>query len=409
MNTNICRVTKESDIDEIVSENTHKLIFIMVGARNCQNSMVMRKEFIHLSKENDDIMFIFVDMTDFVRNDKTKYLKDVQELPSFIYIVGNNQVAFVGPMDKLNEQLKKAIQTLMVVKERIDSTKRDLLEQENKKNIVERKVELLNMFREFQNNGIQLSKYYNLDSNLNEMIIEYKNIVTKLQNQEQQMPQQQMPQQQMPQQQMPQQQMDQQQMPQQQMPQQQMPHQQMPQQQMPQQQLQNDDIKDNNSDISDNLNNTIQQDEQNKHLTLIKEQQTQLAEQQAQLEAQRYLFEQQKAQLKLEFEQQQEALRQLKLQQNIQGQSISQTQNQTQQNEHVYQDNHINQDRQFHQDNQVNQEVVNNVNSKNSNKSDKVKQIEKLNMLNKHMQNENLNKLMYIKKIQEMKIKEEKY
>src|SRR3990167_7027 len=81
---NLYRITSESNMDEIMSDNTDKLCIVMFGTKTCPPCRIIKPHFIKLSQEATNCMFLYVNLNDY--EDYTyKYTNDIHETPMFIY------------------------------------------------------------------------------------------------------------------------------------------------------------------------------------------------------------------------------------------------------------------------------------------------------------------------------------
>lgn len=194
---NLCRVIKESDIDVILKNNTEKLVLtiIMFSSKDCQPCQQIKPTFISLSKENKDIYFIYVDITEFKVN-HNKYTASLESTPHFVFYFGGVQIAHLSGSDS-NNLCSGVIQIKKIIAEKIlESKQNDNKESEHnntsdsetsttKVNIMQRKLNLLQKLKEFETVGCILTKPFTIESNYDDLLKEYELHVQKIRKQHQ--------------------------------------------------------------------------------------------------------------------------------------------------------------------------------------------------------------------------------
>ena len=94
---NLFRVGNDTDLDEIITKNTDKLILLMIGSKNCPQSTVVKPKFIDLAKNDQESLFVFIDITKFTEINK-KYLSDLQGTPKFVFYFNTTNLGCIyGP------------------------------------------------------------------------------------------------------------------------------------------------------------------------------------------------------------------------------------------------------------------------------------------------------------------------
>ena len=192
MNQNIFQVINESHFNEILSNHTQDLVVVMISSKDCAPCRLIKPKFVELSKQHKDIFFVYVDRSNYVPTEN-KYFTEFEYTPTFVFYFGRNKIAFVEGGHE--PSLVKAI---LVLKQKIEDKRQEIQQQElilenqklqelanlNLKQqqppiteeliLLNKKMELLNKLRELNNMGARLTKNYNLDSSVDELMFEYQ-------------------------------------------------------------------------------------------------------------------------------------------------------------------------------------------------------------------------------------------
>lgn len=202
MNQNIFQVINEDHIEEILDQNRQSLIIVMLSSKNCPPCKEFKPKFISLSKQYRDILFVYIDRTNY-RLTQGKYFQEFEFTPTFVFffnknkimdIVGVHEMAFMKSMLEIKQKIDFERQQMQEAEKKLEQQKLDDInrmnlnkndeEQLNKKNLVDsellqKKMVILNKLRELMNNGVKLSKNYNLESDYNEMLMELQYLTQK--------------------------------------------------------------------------------------------------------------------------------------------------------------------------------------------------------------------------------------
>jgi len=183
MTNNIYQVIKEKDLNEIINDHPQDLLLIMYSSKTCGPCKKIKPLFINMSKENEDSFFVYIDINNY-DGDISKYTNGFEGTPKFSFYFNKNEIAIIYGA---NEQVLK--DTYMKLKMKILEKMREFIEQEeqkkhnenkqhiendktdNKNNI--EKIELLKKLHELTQNGVELTKNYDFNSDYNELLAEY--------------------------------------------------------------------------------------------------------------------------------------------------------------------------------------------------------------------------------------------
>jgi thiol-disulfide isomerase/thioredoxin len=189
MENNIFQVTEEQHLDEILQNNAQKLTLIMYSSKTCGPCKLIKPKFVFLSKQNKDCFFAYIDINAFVSTTR-KYIMNVECTPKFSYYFGGKEVA---SFNGAHEQA--LIDTLTLLKDKIEAKRKETLQKElllskqtqleiennhvmdnvnHNTDLMPKKIEILKKLRDLVQNGVILTKAYNLTSNYEEMLAEYE-------------------------------------------------------------------------------------------------------------------------------------------------------------------------------------------------------------------------------------------
>lgn len=202
MEQNIFQVVDENHLNEILAEHSENLVIIMYSSKTCGPCKTIKPKFISLSRQYPDTFFIYVDRLNYkiVTN---KHFNEYQFTPTFLFYIGNSQVAYVEGAHE-----PALVKTLSILQQKIDEKKKEIIEKEksiesqkileleklkleamgnnkpkgikndsmNNQNIenMTKKMDLLNKLRELAQTGVKLTQNYNLDSDFEMMLYEYQ-------------------------------------------------------------------------------------------------------------------------------------------------------------------------------------------------------------------------------------------
>lgn len=122
MNQNLFKVLSEEDMDEILDDNSRRIVVVMYASKTRGKSMKL--DFAKIAEKNKDTFFVYLDVNDY--KDKTyKYTKDLERLPKFVLYYNHDMAAHV-----IGEDKDALIKVLLKVKELIADRLRK--EMENK-------------------------------------------------------------------------------------------------------------------------------------------------------------------------------------------------------------------------------------------------------------------------------------
>ena len=219
---NIFQVLKETDIEEILEEHTQSLVLIMVSSKGCPPCAEIRPKFIKLAKDNPDCFFVYIDRSNFIPP-KSDFFKGENVTPKFLFYFNIQEIAEI-----IGAHEDAIVKTLHHIKSKIEAKKKEFLEKEFKEKekdsdkeketvlkkvldkpldkplekpidkslqkplekdsvkkvdeqVILKKLDLLKKLYELSQNGFKLTQNYNLDSNIEQMQMEYE-IVVKNQN-----------------------------------------------------------------------------------------------------------------------------------------------------------------------------------------------------------------------------------
>ena len=164
MSSNIYQVLKEVDLNEILNDQSQSLVLVMFSAKNCKPCSQIKPKFINLSKENPKSHFVYIDVDNFENN-----TFEIQGTPKFLFYFDNQVIAEI-----LGAQEESLSNTFSNIKNKIESKKKEYSKQETISEDIEQKIQLLKKLYELSQSGAKLSKFFNLDSDLEEMKMEYE-------------------------------------------------------------------------------------------------------------------------------------------------------------------------------------------------------------------------------------------
>lgn len=110
---NLYKVLSEENLDSIINNNLDKIIVIMYSSPTCNWCKKIKPFFITFSKDNQDAMFIYINMPEY-KPTTNKYTQNVTGLPLFRYyyykqviaeIVGCNQESLVTTFNDLTTKI----------------------------------------------------------------------------------------------------------------------------------------------------------------------------------------------------------------------------------------------------------------------------------------------------------------
>ena len=92
MTNNIYRVINEPDLNEILLDNSHRLVCVVFLTKNADPQLNIKKCFIQMAYENPNNFFIYIDLNSFTFTEK-RFTFD--RLPTTFYYLDNEEIANV--------------------------------------------------------------------------------------------------------------------------------------------------------------------------------------------------------------------------------------------------------------------------------------------------------------------------
>ncbi len=103
MLSNIYQVINESDLDEIFTNHSDKIIIVMYAKRKCKPCRKFKSTFVEISKKYNESIFLYIDVENF--ENTGKYISKIKSTPTFKYYYDNEQlVTICGPDKKIFEE-----------------------------------------------------------------------------------------------------------------------------------------------------------------------------------------------------------------------------------------------------------------------------------------------------------------
>ena len=111
MTNNIYRVINEQDLNEILSENSHRLVCIVFLTKYADSQLNIKKCLIKLAYENPNNFFVYIDLNSFVFTEKRFTF---ERLPITYYYLDNEEVANVqgNNVDKIYDTFNQLIKLI---------------------------------------------------------------------------------------------------------------------------------------------------------------------------------------------------------------------------------------------------------------------------------------------------------
>lgn len=180
MNKNICQVVDESQLDKIMHDRISKLTLIMYSSKMCAPCKQFKPKFVDLAKINKDVYFVYVDASNY-KTIENKYFQTCKVTPMFLYyfnntecarIVGPNEPVIISFIKQLEEKIEAKRVQLQLEKQQLEIPKPIFKNPDTE--LMEKKILLLNKLIELCNNGAKLTNNYNLDSDYEDILFEYR-------------------------------------------------------------------------------------------------------------------------------------------------------------------------------------------------------------------------------------------
>jgi len=171
---NIFQVLNHSHLDEILKDHLTNIVVIMYSTKTCQPCLSIKPTFIQASRDNPNIFFVYIDTNNFQDTLDKKYTENIKMVPHFSFYYSNKRVVdFKGPNKTLFltevAKLKKNLES------QIQKVKNQYSEQDKIK------LDLLNKIHGVENTyGIKISKYYDINSTIEELNSEHNLQLKKL-------------------------------------------------------------------------------------------------------------------------------------------------------------------------------------------------------------------------------------
>jgi len=111
MTNNIYRVINEPDLNEILLDNSHRLVCIVFLTKNADPQLNIKKCFIQMASENPNNFFIYIDLNSFTFTEKRFTFN---RLPTTFYYLDNEEIANVqgNNTDKIYDTFNQLIKLI---------------------------------------------------------------------------------------------------------------------------------------------------------------------------------------------------------------------------------------------------------------------------------------------------------
>jgi hypothetical protein len=111
MTNNIYRVINEPDLNEILLDNSHRLVCFVFLTKNADPQLNIKKCFIQMAYENPNNFFIYIDLNSFTFTEK-RFTFD--RLPTTFYYLDNEEIANVqgNNVDKIYDTFNQLIKLI---------------------------------------------------------------------------------------------------------------------------------------------------------------------------------------------------------------------------------------------------------------------------------------------------------
>lgn len=181
MSQNIFQVLDEQHIDEILEDHQTQITIIMFSSKPCPHCKMIKPKFVDLAKQEGDCFFIYVDITNF-KTTKGTYTKALESTPYFAYYIHGQQLANITGAHE-----QALVKTLHAIKEKIATKQQSQTQSQEQPQDIAKKIEVLNKLRLLGQRGGKLTKNYNLESDYDELLLEYERITKPTQDQQAQL------------------------------------------------------------------------------------------------------------------------------------------------------------------------------------------------------------------------------
>jgi len=184
MVNNIVQVIKSDHLKELMNKHINDLIVVMYSSKKCGPCQTIKPTFIKLSKDNLDCFFIYVDMGNFT-GELSEYTSSIEGTPKFSFYYNRSEIAYIygakeevltDTLNKIKNRINEKIREITTQNEKMKTDAPD----KNEEYTLGKKVDLLKKLYELSKNGIELSNSYDLNSDYDEMLIEYQFQMNKL-------------------------------------------------------------------------------------------------------------------------------------------------------------------------------------------------------------------------------------
>jgi len=173
MTQNIVQIINETHVKGFLRENANKIVVVMLSAKTCPPCRAIKKTFVNISTANLDMRFVYIDRENYKLPDPGTVSIFAQFLytPTFVFFYSTKQVASMEGNDEaeLLSLVNTVKQKIEKVVAKVNDEKVDPISTE----MLRKKITLVDNLREMARRGVKLSKYYDMDSDYDEMLLEY--------------------------------------------------------------------------------------------------------------------------------------------------------------------------------------------------------------------------------------------
>lgn len=210
---NLYQVKKSKDLLKILDKHRDKLSVIMFSSKNCGPCIKFKSTFQKIAKSYVHDFFIYVDITNF-SDPNGQFLKDVNVTPMFFFFYNHTLLHIMkgAILEEINIIIHAGHKHMEEIKEKqnikpqhniqevsnISNTTEHIQEDnisnqqlETQKsieinqsvhteplNIIDQKMEMMRLLHNLHTGGAPVSRHFNLNDSLEDMITEYNKVVT---------------------------------------------------------------------------------------------------------------------------------------------------------------------------------------------------------------------------------------
>jgi hypothetical protein len=169
MAKNLYQVKKEKDIDKILDDYMQTLVITMYVTSTCDISRKFKSKFIEISKLFPQYYFVYININEFETSTQ-KYTKSIKETPLIVIYMGKQPLTHtIGP------EYEYLINIIKSIGQQLENKAKEL-EEEKKITQQLQLAYVLGKLDCLKDLGIELSKEFNMQDDINVMIKEYKSI-----------------------------------------------------------------------------------------------------------------------------------------------------------------------------------------------------------------------------------------